>query len=146
LQPFRDGPPRPRRCARCPIFSAARNGCLATGSGAIATPARARPLAALDSLADAFERHDLDHRRHEDVTSAIRRDRGPTFTPRRGTTGAPADAVAARFGDFDHASRRARRTDWPSVTPQHLLHRLLKELGWRNRSIRRSSSAPLPTC
>jgi len=64
--------------------------------------ARAAVLAALDGLAEAFERHDNAARRHEDITASVHHAiEAQTFTPQRGTAGVHlVDAVAARFGEF----------------------------------------------
>lgn len=97
--------------------------------------ARAAVLAALDGLAEAFERHDAAPRRHEDITSAIHHAiEAQTFTPLRGATGVHlVDAVAARFGDFDHVHLVGLvETDWPERARRNIFYTtgLLKELGW----------------
>jgi ATP-dependent helicase/nuclease subunit B len=97
--------------------------------------ARASVLAALDGLTDAFERHDNAPRRHEDITSAIHHAiEAQTFTPQRGTAGVHlVDAVAARFGEFDHVHIVGLvETDWPERARRNIFYTtgLLKELGW----------------
>jgi len=97
--------------------------------------ARASVLAALDGLADAFERHDNAARRHEDITSAIHHAiEAQTFTPLRGAPGVHlVDAVAARFGEFDHMHLVGLvETDWPERARRNIFYTtgLLKELGW----------------
>jgi RecB family exonuclease len=97
--------------------------------------ARASVLAALDGLADAFDRHDNAPRRHEDITSAIHHAiEAQTFTPLRGAAGVHlVDAVAARFGEFDHMHLVGLvETDWPERARRNIFYTtgLLKELGW----------------
>jgi len=97
--------------------------------------ARAAVLAALDGLADAFERHDNARRRHEDITAAIHHAiEAQTFTPVRGATGVHlVDAVAARCGEFDHVHLVGLvETDWPERARRNIFYTsgLLKELGW----------------
>jgi RecB family exonuclease len=97
--------------------------------------ARAAVLAALESLAEAYERHDNEGRRHEDITSAIRHAiEAQTFTPARGATGVHVvDAVAARFGEFDHVHLVGLvETDWPERPRRNIFYTagLLKALGW----------------
>ena len=97
--------------------------------------ARAAVLAALDGLAEAFERHDNAPRRHEDITAAIHHAiEAQTFTPQRGTAGVHlVDAVAARFGEFEHVHLVGLvETDWPERARRNIFYTagLLKELGW----------------
>jgi len=97
--------------------------------------ARAAVLGALEALADAFERHDDESRPHEELTSAIAHAiEAQTFTPRRGVAGVHlVDAVAARFGEFDHAHLVGLvETDWPERSRRNIFYTtgLLRALGW----------------
>jgi RecB family exonuclease len=97
--------------------------------------ARGAVLAALDGLSDAFERHDDAPRRHEDLVAAIGHAiEAQTFTPLRGSGGVHlVDAVAARFGEFDHAHLVGLvETDWPERPKRNIFFTsgLLSELGW----------------
>ena len=99
--------------------------------------ARAAVHLALESLAEAFARHDdtARPRGDEDVASVIRHTiEAQTFTPRRGRSGVHlADAVAARFGGFDHVHVVGLvETDWPERTRRSIFYTagLLKSLGW----------------
>jgi RecB family exonuclease len=97
--------------------------------------ARTAVQGALESLAEAYERHDNERRRHEDITSAIRHAiEAQTFTPRRGAAGVHlVDAVAARFGEFDHVHLVGLvETDWPERPRRNIFYTtgLLSALGW----------------
>ena len=99
--------------------------------------ARAAVHLTLESLAAAFARHDDTPRprRDEDLAAVIRHAiEAQTFTPRRGTSGVHlADAVAARFGEFDHVHIVGLvETDWPERTRRSVFYTagLLKSLGW----------------
>lgn len=97
--------------------------------------ARAAVIGVLDGLADAYERHDDEGRRHEDITSAVRHAiESQTFTPLRGAAGVHlVDAVAARFGEFDHVHLVGLvETDWPERPRRNIFYTtgLLKALGW----------------
>jgi len=97
--------------------------------------ARAAVLGALDGLAAAFELHDNDPRPDEDITAAIRHAiEAQTFTPKRGSAGVHlVDAVAARFGEFDHVHVVGLvETDWPERPRRNIFYTsgLLRELGW----------------
>ena len=99
--------------------------------------ARAAVHLALESLAAAFARHDDTPRPRadEDVASRIRHAiEAQTFTPRRGDSGVHlVDAVAARFGEFDHVHVVGLvETDWPERTRRSIFYTsgLLKSLGW----------------
>ena len=97
--------------------------------------ARAAVLGALETLAEAYERHDNEGRRHEDITSAIRHAiESQTFTPVRGAAGVHlVDAVAARFGEFDHVHVVGLvETDWPERPRRNIFYTagLLNALGW----------------
>lgn len=105
--------------------------------GATATCARAAVHLALESLAAAFARHDDTPRPRadEDIASRIRHAiEAQTFTPRRGDSGVHlVDAVAARFGEFDHVHVVGLvETDWPERTRRSIFYTagLLKSLGW----------------
>ncbi len=97
--------------------------------------ARSAVLTSLDRLAEAYRRYD-DAPRDPDALSAtihhwIERQ---TFTPRRGSTGVHlVDAVAARFGDFDHVHVVGLvDAEWPERQRRSIFYTssLLKELGW----------------
>ena len=97
--------------------------------------ARGAVLASLDRLAAAYRRYD-DARRDPDTLSAtihhwIERQ---TFTPRHGSTGVHlVDAVAARFGTFDHVHIVGLvDAEWPERQRRSIFYTssLLKELGW----------------
>ncbi|MCC7008628.1 MAG: PD-(D/E)XK nuclease family protein [Acidobacteria bacterium] len=97
--------------------------------------ARGAVLGVLDELAEACREHD-DRRRDPDaLVSAVRHAiEARTFTPRRGTAGVHlVDAVAARFGDFDHVHLVGLvETDWPDRLKRGIFYgaELLKRLGW----------------
>lgn len=97
--------------------------------------ARGAVLGALDALADACRRHDDHHRAAEDLVALIRhRIEGQTFAPSREHTGVHlVDAVAARFGEFDHVHILGLvDTDWPERQRRNIFYTsgLLKSLGW----------------
>lgn len=97
--------------------------------------ARGAVLASLDRQAEAYRQHD-DRARDAEVLSAaihhwIERQ---TFTPRRGESGVHlVDAVAARFGEFDHVHIVGLvDAEWPERQRRSIFYTssLLKELGW----------------
>jgi RecB family exonuclease len=97
--------------------------------------ARRAVLATLDGLAAAFRLHD-DTPRAPDVLSAtihhwIERQ---TFSPRRGSRGVQlVDAVAARFGEFDHVHLVGLvDAEWPERQRRSVFYTsgLLETLGW----------------
>jgi len=97
--------------------------------------ARGAVLGALDALTDACRRHDDRHRAPEDLVALIRhRIEGQTFAPSRDHTGVHlVDAVAARFGEFDHVHILGLvETDWPERQRRNIFYTagLLKSLGW----------------
>jgi len=97
--------------------------------------ARAAVLAALDDFARALRRHDDAPRLHEDLTASIRHQiEARTFSPTRRRRGAHlVDAVAARFGEFDHTHLVGLvETDWPERPGRSIFYTsgLLKALGW----------------
>jgi RecB family exonuclease len=97
--------------------------------------ARAAVLGVLDELADALQRHDDGARGHDAITAAIRHAvEARTFSPRRGTGGVHlVDAVAARFGRFDHVHLVGLvETDWPERPRRSIFYTsgMLKALGW----------------
>ncbi len=97
--------------------------------------ARGAVLGALDALTDACRRHDDRHRAPEDLVALIRhRIEGQTFAPSREHTGVHlVDAVAARFGEFDHVHILGLvETDWPERQRRNIFYTsgLLKSLGW----------------
>ena len=97
--------------------------------------ARAAVLGTLDELADAFERHADVPAKDDDPTASVRHAiESRLFTPRRNGEGVHlVDAVAARFGEFDHVHLVGLvETDWPERTRRNLFYStdLLKPLGW----------------
>lgn len=97
--------------------------------------ARGAVLGALDALADGCLRHD-DHQRTPEALVALIRHRieGQTFAPSREHGGVHlVDAVAARFGEFDHVHILGLvDTDWPERQRRNIFYTsgLLKSLGW----------------
>jgi RecB family exonuclease len=97
--------------------------------------ARAAVHAVLASLAEAFELHDNGKRAPEDIAAVIRHGiESETFTPDRHRGGVHlVDAVAARFGTFDHVHLVGLvETDWPERPRRNIFYTagLLKALGW----------------
>jgi RecB family exonuclease len=97
--------------------------------------ARAAVLGALDGLADAYRRHDDHHREPEDLVAAIHHEvERQTFSPARTRAGVHlVDAIAARFGEFDHVHLVGLvETDWPERQRRSIFYTsgLLKALGW----------------
>ncbi len=97
--------------------------------------ARAAVLGVLDGLADAFRRHDDRPRDPGELVGAIHHAvEARTFTPRRGRAGVHlVDAVAARFGEVEHAALVGLvETDWPERPRRSIFYAsgLLKTLGW----------------
>lgn len=97
--------------------------------------ARAAVLGVLDGLADAYRRHDDRPRTAETLVAAIRHEvERQTFSTggdRRGVH--LVDAVAARFGEFDHVHIVGLvETDWPERQRRSIFYTsgLLKVLGW----------------
>jgi RecB family exonuclease len=105
------------------------------GGGERHLRARGAVLSTLDALARAYAAHD-DHPRPADQVAAailhwIARQ---TFTPRRGTTGVHlVDAVAARFGAFDHVHLVGLvDAEWPERQRRSVFYTtaFLGKLGW----------------
>jgi RecB family exonuclease len=97
--------------------------------------ARAAILGALDGLAEALARHDDTARPPEDLVAWMRhRLEGQTFSVARAHAGVHlVDAVAARFGEFDHVHVLGLvDTDWPERQRRNIFYTsgLLKDLGW----------------
>ncbi|HUR20800.1 MAG TPA: PD-(D/E)XK nuclease family protein [Vicinamibacterales bacterium] len=97
--------------------------------------ARAAVLGLLDGLADAYRRHDDRPRSAEALVAAIRHEvERQTFSPGRDRAGVHlVDAVAARFGEFDHVHLVGLvETDWPERQRRNIFYTsgLLKVLGW----------------
>jgi RecB family exonuclease len=97
--------------------------------------ARAAVLGVLDELAAAFRRYDDHPRDPDDLTAAIHHAiEAQMFSPRRGQSGVHlVDAVAARFGEFDHVHLVGLvETDWPERSRRSVFYTsgLLKTLGW----------------
>ncbi len=97
--------------------------------------ARAAVLGLLDGLADAYRRHDDQPRSAETLVAAIRHEvERQTFSPVRARAGVHlVDAVAARFGEFDHVHLVGLvETDWPERQRRNIFYTsgLLKALGW----------------
>jgi RecB family exonuclease len=92
-------------------------------------------LGSLDELAAALERHDDEARRVDVLVATIRHAiEAQTFAPRRGRHGVHlVDAVAARFGVFDHVHLVGLvESDWPERTGRSIFYTsgLLKGMGW----------------
>ncbi|HVT49074.1 MAG TPA: PD-(D/E)XK nuclease family protein, partial [Vicinamibacterales bacterium] len=101
--------------------------------------ARAAVLASLDELAAAFARYDDGPRDADALTALIHHVvEAQTFTPRHGHDGVHlVDAVAARFGAFDHVHLVGlAETDWPDRLRRSVFYGapLLKALGWPQES------------
>jgi RecB family exonuclease len=101
--------------------------------------ARAAVLASLDELAAAFARYDDGPRDADALTALIHHVvEAQTFTPRHGHDGVHlVDAVAARFGVFDHVHLVGlAKTDWPDRLRRSVFYGapLLKALGWPQES------------
>jgi RecB family exonuclease len=97
--------------------------------------ARAAVLGALDGLAHAYRRHDDGRRSPEDLVAAIRHEvERQTFSPSQTRMGVHlVDAIAARFGEFDHVHLVGLvETDWPERQRRSIFYTsgLLKALGW----------------
>jgi RecB family exonuclease len=97
--------------------------------------ARAAVLGVLDGLAEAYRRHDDHARTAETLVAAIRHEvEQQTFAPLRHRSGVHlVDAVAARFGEFDHVHLVGLvETDWPERQRRNIFYTsgLLKVLGW----------------
>ena len=97
--------------------------------------ARAAVLGVLDGLAGAYARFDDRARSDEELTAAIHQAiEAQTFSPRRGRAGVHlVDAVAAKFGEFDHVHLVGLvETDWPERARRSVFYTsgLLKTLGW----------------
>jgi RecB family exonuclease len=97
--------------------------------------ARAAILGTLDALAAACDTPDDPP---EDPTAWIRHAiEARTFAPRRGSAGVHlVDALAARFGDFDHVHLVGLvETDWPERPARSVFYTsgLLEPLGWSAR-------------
>lgn len=97
--------------------------------------ARGAVLGVLDALADACASHD-DQPRSVDYLSALIRHRleQQTFAPDRTRNGVLlVDAVAARFGAFEHVHVLGLvESDWPERQRRNIFYTsgLLKDLGW----------------
>ena len=86
-------------------------------------------------LADAYRAHDDGPRDPETLSASIHLwIERQTFTPRRGSTGVHlVDAVAARFGAFDHVHIVGLvDAEWPERQRRSIFYTssLLKDLGW----------------
>ena len=96
--------------------------------------ARAAVHAVLEGLAEAFERHDDAARPHEEIAAAIRYAiEAETFTPDRTRGGVHlVDAVAARFGAFDHVHIVGLvETDWPERPRRNIFYTAgTPEIAW----------------
>jgi RecB family exonuclease len=97
--------------------------------------ARGAVLGAVDAIVDACRRHDDRPQTPEALVALIRhRLEGQTFAPSREHTGVHlVDAVAARFGEFDHVHILGLvDTDWPERQRRNIFYTsgLLKSLGW----------------
>jgi RecB family exonuclease len=97
--------------------------------------ARAAVLGVLDALAAAFRAHDDQPRHHRALVAAIHHAiEQQTFAPARGHGGVHlVDAVAARFGEFDHVHLVGLvETDWPERPRRSVFYTnsLLSAIGW----------------
>jgi RecB family exonuclease len=97
--------------------------------------ARAAILSLLDTLADACEADAVTADASEDPTPWIRHAiEAQVFAPRRGVAGVHlVDAIAARFGEFDHVHLVGLvETDWPERQRRSVFYTsgLLEPLGW----------------
>ena len=97
--------------------------------------ARAAVLGVLDGLSEAYRQHDDRPRAAEILVAAIRYEvEQQTFAPMRNRSGVHlVDAVAARFGEFDHVHLVGLvETDWPERQRRNIFYTsgLLKVLGW----------------
>ncbi|MBP6715547.1 MAG: PD-(D/E)XK nuclease family protein, partial [Acidobacteria bacterium] len=97
--------------------------------------ARSAVLTSLDRLAAAYRQYDDAHRDPDTLSATIHHwIERQTFTPRQGTTGVHlVDAVAARFGAFDHVHLVGLvDAEWPERQRRSIFYTssLLKELGW----------------
>ncbi len=97
--------------------------------------ARGAVLGVLETLADACRRYD-DHPQPPEALVALIRHHieARTFVPSRARAGVHlVDAVAARFGEFDHVHLVGLvDTDWPERQRRNIFYTsgLLKSLGW----------------
>jgi ATP-dependent helicase/nuclease subunit B len=101
--------------------------------------ARAAVLGAIDDLVDALARYDDEVSDADALTALIHHAlEAQTFAPRRGRAGAHViDAVAARFGEFDHVHLVGLvETDWPERSRRSIFFTsaLLTALGWPQES------------
>jgi ATP-dependent helicase/nuclease subunit B len=97
--------------------------------------ARSAVLTSLDALAAAFRRHDDVRRDPATLSAAIHHwIERQTFIARQGTTGVHlVDAIAARFGDFDHVHIVGLvDAEWPERQRRSIFYTsgLLSALGW----------------
>jgi RecB family exonuclease len=136
LAPYRSGPTAIRIRAIA-AFLRRHERPIAAGAPVLDRHLRARAaiLAILDALAAAFDEDGDAPDGGEDPTAWIRHAiEAQTFAPRRGTAGVHlADAVAARFGEFDHVHLVGLvETDWPARAARSIFYTsgLLEPLGW----------------
>ncbi len=97
--------------------------------------ARAAVLGVLEALADAYARHDDAPRPADQLTAAIHHAiEAHTLAPHRGRGGVHlVDAVAARFGDFEHVHLVGLvEGEWTERPRRSIFYtaELLKALGW----------------
>jgi RecB family exonuclease len=101
--------------------------------------ARAAVLGAIDDLGQALARYDDEASDADALTALIHHAlEAHTFAPRRGRLGVHViDAVAARFGQFDHLHLVGLvETDWPERSRRSIFFTspLLTTLGWPQES------------
>ena len=97
--------------------------------------ARAAVLGTLDALADGFERHNDDAREPGEIVALLHHAIESRTFMSRGRQGGVhlVDAMAARFGEFDHVHLVGLvETDWPERARQSIFYTtsLLQALGW----------------
>ena len=137
LAAFRAGPQASAQVAAIAAFLR-RHECAPAPEDAFAdrqARARAAVLGALDDLIRALRQHDDRRRPPDDLVALIHHQiEARTFAPGRSRRGVQlVDAVAARFGRFDHVHLVGLvETDWPERTSRSIFYTsgLLKALGW----------------
>jgi RecB family exonuclease len=142
LEPFRAAPGASAQVATIVTFIREHERAGGDGGPARARWERARAavLGAIDELAEALARHD-DEAADADALTALMHHalEAHTFAPRQGRAGGVhvIDAVAARFGEFDHVHLVGLvETDWPERSRRSIFFTspLLTTLGWPQES------------
>jgi RecB family exonuclease len=140
LQPYRDAPTASARISAIADFLRHHERPSAPGEvrdegGDRQSRARAAVHAVLGGLADAFARHDDRPCEPDALTASIHHGiEARTFASARATGGVHlVDAIAARFGEFDHVHLVGLvETDWPERARRSIFYTsgLLQALGW----------------